>query len=46
MWERAGRNAVQKFANTEAIRHFNKAIELLGSLPDDEAKNGGNCRFK
>jgi class 3 adenylate cyclase/tetratricopeptide (TPR) repeat protein len=39
MWEQAGHNAAQKFANTEAIRHFNKAIELLASLPDDEAKN-------
>ena len=39
MWEQAGRNAAQKFANTEAIRHFTKAIELLASLSDDEAKN-------
>ena len=38
MWEQAGRDAARKFANTEAIRHFNKALELLGSLPDDEAR--------
>ena len=39
MWEQAGRNAAQKFANTEAIRHFSKAIDLLASLPDDAARN-------
>jgi len=39
MWEQAGCNAAQKFANTEAIRHFKKAIELLGSLPDGEARD-------
>lgn len=39
MWEQAGRNAAQKFANTEAIRHFNKAIDLLAALPDDAARN-------
>ena len=39
MWEQAGRNAAQKFANTEAIRHFNKAIHLLAALPGGAARN-------
>ena len=38
MWEQAGRNAARKSANTEAIRHFNKALELTGTLPDGEAR--------
>jgi predicted ATPase len=38
MWEQAGQIAARKFANTEAIRQFKRAIELLGSLPDNEAK--------
>ncbi len=38
MWEQAGRNAARKFANTEAIRHFGKALELISSLPDGEAR--------
>ena len=38
MWVQAGRDAARKSANTEAIRHFNKALELLGALPDDEAR--------
>ncbi|MEX1181410.1 MAG: AAA family ATPase, partial [Cucumibacter sp.] len=39
MWEQAGRNAAQKFANTEAIRHFRKALELLDTLPGGEARD-------
>ena len=39
MWEQAGRNAARKFANTEAIRHFNRALELVASLPDGEARS-------
>jgi hypothetical protein len=27
MWVQAGRNAARKSANTEAIRHFNKALD-------------------
>jgi len=38
MWERAGQNAARKFANTEAIRHFNKALDLVGALPEGEAR--------
>jgi predicted ATPase len=38
MWVQASRNAARKSANTEAIRHFNKALELLSALPDDEAR--------
>jgi class 3 adenylate cyclase/tetratricopeptide (TPR) repeat protein len=32
-WEKAGQHAVRKSANTEAARHFSKAIELLSVLP-------------
>ena len=39
MWAQAGRNAAQKFANTEAIRHFRTALDLLDSLPDDESRD-------
>jgi class 3 adenylate cyclase/predicted ATPase len=38
MWVEAGRNAARKSANTEAIWHFNKALELLGGLRDDETR--------
>ena len=38
IWVQAGRNAARKSANTEAIRHFNKALELLGALPDEAAR--------
>jgi class 3 adenylate cyclase/predicted ATPase len=37
-WDQAGRNAARKFANTEAIRHFNKALELVAALPDGEGR--------
>jgi class 3 adenylate cyclase/tetratricopeptide (TPR) repeat protein len=36
--EQAGRNAAQKFANTEALRHFHLGVELLNSLPDSEVR--------
>jgi predicted ATPase len=29
-WDRAGRRAVRRFAETEAIAHFTRALELLG----------------
>lgn len=32
-WLRAGRKAVERFANVEAISHFNKGRELLALLP-------------
>ena len=38
MWEQAGRNAARKSANTEAIRHFNKALQLTGTLPEGETR--------
>ena len=33
-WHRAGDHAAQHSANQEAIEHFNKALELLTTLPD------------
>jgi predicted ATPase len=38
MWVQAGRNAARKSANTEAIQHFNKALDLIDSMPDGEAR--------
>ena len=31
--ERAGRRAVERFANVEAVSHFNAALRLLGAMP-------------
>ncbi len=33
-WRLAGRRAIAKSANVEAISHFHNALQLLGSLPD------------
>src|SRR5262249_61600192 len=33
-WKQAGRRAVERSANIEAVNHFNQAIELLGSFSD------------
>ncbi len=33
-WLRAGRRALQKLANAEAIQHFTHALQLLADLPD------------
>lgn len=32
--QQAGENAVRRYANEEAIRHFTKGLELLKTLPD------------
>jgi len=33
-WLKAGEKAAQRFANVEAISHFNRGLELLNSLPE------------
>jgi class 3 adenylate cyclase/predicted ATPase len=33
-WEKAGQRAARRSANLEAARHFARALELLGRLPD------------
>ncbi|MBI3800081.1 MAG: AAA family ATPase [Deltaproteobacteria bacterium] len=33
-WQRAGQRAVQRSANSEAISHLTKALEVLKTLPD------------
>jgi predicted ATPase len=33
-WQQAGERAVQRSANTEAIGHYTKALEVLKALPD------------
>lgn len=37
-WQQAGQAATQRSANTEAINHFQKALELLEGLPDIAAR--------
>jgi class 3 adenylate cyclase/predicted ATPase len=39
MWVQAGSNAARTSASTEALRHFNKALDLVRSMPDDNARN-------
>jgi class 3 adenylate cyclase/predicted ATPase len=39
MWVQAGSNAARTSASTEALRHFNKALDLARSMPDDKARN-------
>ena len=37
-WKSAGKRAVERSANLEAIGHFSKALDLLESLPDGPAR--------
>jgi predicted ATPase len=37
-WQRAGQQAVDRSAYSEATRHFNAGIELLAKLPDTPAR--------
>ena len=37
-WQRAGQRALERSAHAEAIGHLSMAIELLGGLPDDDAR--------
>jgi class 3 adenylate cyclase/tetratricopeptide (TPR) repeat protein len=36
MWRRAGERALARFANDEAVRHFEKGLEVAGHLPTIE----------
>jgi predicted ATPase/class 3 adenylate cyclase len=38
-WQNAGQRAVERSANTEAISHFTKGLELLRSTPDSIERN-------
>jgi predicted ATPase len=38
-WRRAGERSVARFANREAIGHFQRALELLEKLPHREGKD-------
>ncbi len=33
-WRQAGQRAIERSANTEAIKHFTKGLELIETLPD------------
>src|SRR5215471_18404717 len=34
LWRHAGERALARFSNDEAVKHFEKAIEVAGQLPD------------
>src|SRR5262249_59977873 len=34
LWRHAGERALSRFANDDALKHFEKAIEVAGRLPD------------
>jgi class 3 adenylate cyclase/predicted ATPase len=38
-WLKAGKNAAQRFANLEAIAHFQRGIETAGRLPDGPGRD-------
>ncbi|MGA8641157.1 MAG: adenylate/guanylate cyclase domain-containing protein [Candidatus Binatus sp.] len=38
-WDRAGKRALQRWANVEAISHLKKGLELLRSIPDSAERN-------
>ena len=37
-WQRAGQKAIERSANTEAISHFSRGLELLKSTPDSTGR--------
>ena len=37
-WQRAGEQAIQRWANVEAMRHLTKALEAVTTLPDSTAR--------
>jgi class 3 adenylate cyclase/predicted ATPase len=37
-WQRAGEQAIQRWANVEAMRHLTKALEAVAALPDSTAR--------
>jgi len=39
-WLKAGQFAAARLAHREAIRHFDRGLALLGSLPEDLARDG------
>ena len=38
-WLKAGKNAVQRFANLEAIAHLQRGIETIGRLPESSGRD-------
>src|SRR4029077_19677196 len=38
-WNKAGQQAVSRFANKEAEAHLTKVIELLQTLPEDRSRD-------
>jgi len=44
-WQRAGQRAVQRSANSEAISHLTKALEVLKTLPDTPERSQHELRL-
>jgi class 3 adenylate cyclase len=44
-WLRAGQKATVQSANVEAISHFNKGIELIAELPQNEDRDSRELEF-
>jgi TOMM system kinase/cyclase fusion protein len=44
-WDRAGRHAVERSANVEAIAHFERALALLRSLPETPERDARELSF-
>jgi predicted ATPase len=45
-WQRAGRRAIQRSANLEAIGHLSKGLELLTTLPDTPERTQQELDFQ
>jgi class 3 adenylate cyclase/predicted ATPase len=45
-WQRAGRRASERSANTEAISHFSRGLELLKSVPDSGERTERELRLQ
>ena len=45
-WQRAGKKAVERSANVEAIRHLTKGLELLATLPDTAERTRQEIQFQ
>jgi predicted ATPase/class 3 adenylate cyclase len=45
-WQRAGELCTQTSANIEAVRHFERALDLLATLPETESRDETELRLR
>ena len=45
-WQQAGRRAIERSANVEAISHLTKGLELLKALPDTPERTQQELTYK